>query len=226
MENLIPISEIFVSPNGEGLTTGLMTCFVRVAGCDFAIGGHPCKYCDTSYSWYPRQAKVSVSSEKLRAIIDKLLLDNGMKEITLTGGEPLLYSEQLKESIDYWSKKYHLVIETNGSLPIWKCDALWSLDIKCPSSGNAVHNLYSNLDILVDKDQVKFVIGTRDDFNFARDLVKTRIDNTNIIFQPAWKLVSSATLIDWIKENKEIEGRVRIGTQCHKVWYPKKKKGV
>ena len=226
MENTIPVSEIFISPQGEGLTTGLMTCFVRVAGCNLAIAKSPCLWCDTKYAWYPRQAKVSVTSEELKVDIDKIMLDNGLKEICLTGGEPLLYSEQLKGLIDYWSKRYHLTIETNGSLSIWKYKAMWSLDTKCPSSGNAIHNLYSNLDILTEKDQVKFIIGTRDDFNFARDLVKMRIFITNIIFQPAWKMVVSSELIDWVKKDDDIRGRVRIGIQAHKYWYPKRKKGV
>ena len=221
----IPISEVFTSPNGEGITTGLMTLFARTSGCNFAIEKHPCRWCDTPYSWYPNQCKFSTTPEQLIQEIDKEMLITGLREICLTGGEPL-YHEGIKECIEHWGKRYHLLVETNGSLPIWKSSACWSMDIKCPSSNNAEHNFYSNLELLTQKDQCKFIIANRDDFNFARDLVKSRVILTNVIFQPAYKLLSHAKLIEWVKEDKDTMGRVRVGTQCHRVWYPRKKKGV
>ena len=230
--NIIPINEVFTSPNGEGITTGLMTLFIRTAGCNFAIEGHPCKWnpnenpgCDTPYAWYPNQCKFSATPEQLIQEIDKEMLIAGIREICLTGGEPL-YHNGIEESIKYWDKKYHLLVETNGSLPIWKSDACWSLDIKCPSSNNAEYNYYQNLELLTQKDQVKFIISNRDDFNFARDIVKSRVVLTNVIFQPAWKLLSHAELIEWVKNDRDIAGIVRIGSQNHKYWYPRRKRGV
>ena len=87
----IPVNEVFLSPNGEGITTGLMTLFVRTAGCNFAVEGHACSYCDTPYSWYPNQCKFSATPEQLIEQVDKEMLITGLKEICLTGGEPLYH---------------------------------------------------------------------------------------------------------------------------------------
>ena len=222
---MIPISETFISPNGEGIKTGLMTLFIRVAGCDYAMQGHSCSYCDTSYAWHPENGK-EFTVEQIIEQVEPVLLRIRIREICLTGGEPLAYSPEINSLIHYLGKRYQLSVETNGGHLIWKEDCSWSLDIKCPSSGNSEYNIYDNLSLLTHKDQAKFVIGTRDDFNFARDLVKSRVVLTNVIFQPSYKLLSHAKLIDWIKKDRNIAGVVRVGTQCHKVWYPRKKRGV
>jgi len=221
----VPISEIFVSPQGEGLTTGLMTLFVRVGGCNLALDGSPCKWCDTPYAWKSTKNQYLQDTE-LKNIVEKIMIISDLREISLTGGEPLLFEEQLIPLINYWKRKYHLVIETNGTFPIWKdSHIMFSVDLKCPSSGNSNFNLYDNLSLLAYKDQLKCVIATKEDFDFALNVVNSMAVLTNIFFQPAYKLLSHAQLIAWLRDSKNT-GRIRVGTQCQKVWYPRRKKGI
>ena len=215
------ITEVFVSYQGEGTRVGRKTCFVRVASCNHAEDGHPCSYCDTGYSWYKNQGK-ECSVDNLMKDIRKMIWFSGATDISVTGGEPLLYADEIKE-MQGLAKKYSFWIETNGSLPIWKSDDFhWSLDTKCPSSGNESYNIYGNIDLLRKRDQCKFVIANRDDFNFARDLIDSRAFNTNVIFQPAWGLLKLETLTDWMSMDFNI-GHVVIGTQLQKhIWGIKK----
>ena len=220
---MIPINEVFISPQGEGIKAGLMTLFIRVSGCSYAVEGHPCSYCDTRYAWYKNGKEFSV--EKIQEDTEETLLKYDIKEVVLTGGEPLMYSPEINPLIHWLSKRYSLSVETNGGHLIWKENCCWSLDTKCPSSNNAEHNLYQNLEMLAQKDQVKFVISNRDDFNFASSIVKSRIVLTNVVFQPAWKLLLHAELIEWVKDDRDLVGVVRIGDQLQKRWY-RKRRGV
>jgi 7-carboxy-7-deazaguanine synthase len=221
---VVKISETFISPQGEGTTTGKMTLFIRVAGCNYANDGHPCKWCDTKYSWAIKSKK-EISVDELNNSIKSVMMTSGLNHISLTGGEPLFYADELRNSIGWWSKRYHLVIETNGYYPIWREDCCWSVDMKCPASGNAGYNNYDILRMLSMKDQLKFVIADKEDFEFARDIVGiTNI--TNIFFIPAFGILNHSTLIDWIKQDSTLCRMVTIGTQNHKYWYPKNKRGV
>lgn len=221
---MIPISEMFVSPQGEGLKTGLMSLFVRVAGCNLAIKGNPCVWCDTDYAWFESQSGISYDTiNGLRRAIDDKMIRHRLSEICLTGGEPLMYGRLMKELISDLSSIYNLTVETNGSYPIWSSNAVWSLDIKCPFSGNMNSNYYPNLGILEDKDQVKFIVANNEDLNFASSISKIS-GSKNIIFQPACGQMEYSHLINWIKEERETG--IRVGTQCHKVWYPDVNRGV
>ena len=222
-EVMIPISEIFISPQGEGLKTGRMTLFVRVAGCSYSE--HPCNYCDTPYAWYPDDG-VGSTLEHIITSMEDILLMNRIREICITGGEPLLYYPEIEQLIRHFRKHYSVSIETNGGHIIWRDTVLWSLDLKCPSSGNDGYNRYENICLLTPNDQIKFVISNWDDFCFARDITKSRIVLPQVIFQPAWKSLSYNKLIKWLKEDRDIIGKVIVGTQAHKVWYPRKRRGV
>jgi len=223
---MISICEKFISPNGEGMTTGLMTYFVRIAGCDFAEQGHPCTYCDTPYAWKSREGVLAIDKDTFVDMVDTFMVMNNLSELCLTGGEPL-WNKEIIPAIDILKDRpYSLTIETNGSQEIWNDKKiLWSLDIKCPTSGNSKSNLIMNLKKLKVKDQAKFIIGNLEDFQFAVEVVK-KMKECNIIFQPSYGLLSHAVLIDWIKNEKAVINRARIGTQCHKVWYPAVKRGV
>ena len=222
----ISISEKYVSPQGEGITTGLMTGFVRLAGCNVADEGSPCRYCDTPYAWKKSDAALSLPVDAFVDMVNEFMLMNNLSELCLTGGEPL-WNKEIIPAIDMLKDRpYNLTIETNGSLPIWNDKKiLWSLDIKCPSSGNSHRNLMANLKKIKVKDQVKFIIGDREDFDFAVEIVK-KMKDCNIIFQPSYGQLSHAVLIEWVKEEKAIIHTVRIGTQAHKIWYPAMKRGV
>ena len=223
---MISISERYIAPNGEGSTTGLMTYFCRIAGCNFAEQGHPCSYCDSNFSWYEKQGTLSLDHKSFVDMVDTFMVMNNLSELCLTGGEPL-WNKEIIQAIDILKDRpYHLTIETNGSQEIWNDKKiLWSLDIKCPSSGNAKYNLMTNLKKLKVKDQAKFIIGNQEDFQFAVEIVK-KMKACNIIFQPSFGLLSHAVLIDWVKNEKAVINRARVGTQVHKVWYPAMKRGV
>ncbi len=228
MKTKIPISEMFISPQGEGISTGLISLFIRVAGCNFAIESHPCKYCDTPYAWNKIESTLMTIEEIDNKVIN-FMTTNGLKEICLTGGEPLLYAMELFELIKIWSNRYHLTIETNGSYSIWQENCCWSLDVKCPDSGNMEHNIHSNLALIEKKDQVKFVISNADDFEFATTILMANnatLSLSNIFFIPAYNVLKYEELIGWVKNDKYLAGKVRIGTQCHKTWYPGINKGV
>ena len=183
----------------------------------------PCIWCDTPHSWFLEQGK-EWTTEHLKEHISQLAASTGATDISITGGEPLIYSEEIKE-LSNLTMDYSVWIETNGSLPIWRSKFHWSMDLKCSSSGNAEHNNYDNLWILTHEDQVKFIISNRDDFCFAKDIVRIGIPKTIVVFQPAWKKLSLSTLIDWMNEDEQM-GRVIIGTQLHKWIWPENRRGV
>ena len=222
-----PLSEMFASLQGEGIRTGFKTLFVRLAGCNFFEDSppHPCKFCDASYAWGVESGN-KVSLEDLETQIVKACTENN-QDICLTGGEPLA-RKNVDKLIVWIADRYHLTVMTNGSLPLIRnTRAHYSMDIKCPASGNAGHTVWENLSLLGPKDQIKFVISNRDDFDYAKDIVHNiRELGTNIIFQPAWKTLPLGTLAKWFIAEKDIPGNVRIGVQLHKYIWPKKNRGV
>jgi len=204
------------------------TLFVRVAGCNLAEEKNsPCAYCDTGYSWKKDDGEPG-TVEDIRSQVDMAMKSTGLRDICLTGGEPL-WHEEVKDLIYWWNKTYDLTVETNGSLPIWPLPwACWSVDIKCPSSGNADYNDLTNLAIVQSKDQVKFIISDKKDYKFARKIVMSRSILAPIIFQPSWKVMPAKKLAKWLVEDVKLNrvSSVRLGMQMHKVIWPAKTRGV
>jgi 7-carboxy-7-deazaguanine synthase len=222
----LPIIETFTSVQGEGIKTGIPTFFIRLAGCNFVSENHPCKWCDTIYSGQVDSPGVKWwTFDEIREDVSRKCMTPRVSEVCLTGGEPLYHNT--KELIHWLSKFYKLTVQTNGSYPLWKMDGSWAMDIKCPSSGNTMYNIYDNIKQMSNKDCLKFVIQDRKDFEFARDLVCSTAVLTNVIFQPAWKLLKLSTLIKWVLNDRQVVAEhVRVGTQLHKVAYPNRKRGV
>lgn len=220
---MIPISEIFPSIQGEGIDVGLPTLFVRVAGCNLVEQGKGCSYCDTKYAWSLKKSKlyeVVDLAEEITVQMDKYHL----YDVSITGGEPLGYSDipTLVRLL-----KYNISIQTNGTILLPDIDVYWSMDVKCPSAGNNDLLCRDNFNKLTFGDQVKFVIGTREDYEYAKSIIDThlgRIDN--IIFQPSWKVLPLKTLAQWILEDQKLSRNVRLGVQMHKVIWPGRKRGV
>ena len=216
------INQVFISPQGEGVKTGVMSIFVRFAGCNFAFDGHPCVWCDTAYSQGSKGIEYTV--EKLVEKIDNLGQQYGTNEVVLTGGEPLY------QNIDDFLRRirwlYKITIQTNGSILV-KHPWCYAMDIKCPSSGNDKYNRYDNFNLLEKDDQVKFVIANRVDYDFAKSIIRQnelRGRDFVTLFQSAWKTMKDETLINWMK--KDALGWVRLSTQCQKVWYGDKRRDV
>ncbi|MBU0637078.1 radical SAM protein [Patescibacteria group bacterium] len=209
------INEIFKSIQGEGIYTGLPTTFIRTTGCNLR-----CSWCDTKYAYFGgREMTLDQILDKCRKL--------EVKNICLTGGEPLIHGDRSKELIKLLIKEgYEVLIETNGAFNISNLskEAIISLDIKCPSSGMSDKMLYKNLDLLKMKDQVKFIIDDMKDYNFAKDIVKKyKLEGkTNIIFQPVYK-EDTKFIQSLIKKLLVDKLQVRIGLQLHKIIWGNKK---
>ncbi len=197
------VNEIFFSIQGEGKEIGLPTVFVRLTGCNLR-----CRWCDTKYAF--TEGKEMEISE----IIDRVER-YGIKRVCLTGGEPLLQDDSRILMKELLEKRYSIVLETNGSLPIDDVDerVLISMDWKTPSSGEQDRMLESNLKILRPKDQLKFVIADEEDYEYALSIIDSHEIATEIIFQPL-----GGMNLRWLAE-KIIEDRVdvRVLPQLHKV---------
>ena len=207
MENKLKVIESFLSIQGEGIHSGLPTYFVRLAGCNLR-----CSFCDTKYSYTGgREIKIA----DILTSIEKQQVDL----ICITGGEPLLQAGTSTLIDELISRGYRVDIETHGSILINNLNnsprILYSLDVKCPSSGMAEKMNLDNLKYLSKKDQVKFIIGNKNDYKFAKEIMeKYKLTNkTNIIFTPV-DGIKAKKLVEWIIRD---DLQVRIGLQIHKI---------
>lgn len=207
MENRLKIIESFLSIQGEGIHSGLPTYFVRLSECNLR-----CSYCDTKYSYSGGKEK------RVKDILNDIAKQK-FKLVCLTGGEPLFHPGVENLINKLVNLGYNVDIETNGSILINKLNnsskILYSLDVKCPSSGMSEKMKLENLKYLAKKDQVKFIIGNRNDYIFSKKIVKTYelTKKTNIIFTPV-DGIKAKKLVKWILEDGL---NVRIGLQIHKV---------
>ncbi len=183
---------------------GLPTVFVRAIGCNLR-----CRWCDTTYS-FEGGTEMSIDG-----IIDAV---GDCPRVCLTGGEPLI-QEGMSELIDrLLSLGKQIDIETNGSVDLSTVPndplILISMDMKCPSSGMNDRMLMSNVDLLGMKDQLKFVIDTQEDLDYAVQFVKERDPKTNVIFGP----VGGTGRLEWLSDRVLSEGLdVRVLPQLHKI---------
>ena len=161
------LTEIFYSLQGEALTSGLPTIFVRLTGCPLR-----CVYCDTEYAF------TGGERQSLDAII-ATIKTYPCKRICLTGGEPLAQPNAIELMQRLLSDGYEISLETAGALSVKDVPAAVSkvMDLKTPSSGEADKNLWSNLDHLTQHDQIKFVIMNRTDYDWAKaTLIEHQLD--------------------------------------------------
>ena len=220
------VTEIFKSIQGEGTRAGLPCIFVRLTGCNLR-----CTWCDTAYAFHGGQ-KMSVTEALAR--VDELA---GRKEggavvplVELTGGEPLLQKEIYPLAEGLLAAGYTVMVETSGERFIGELprEVIKIVDVKCPDSGEADTFEMRNLNELTREDEVKFVVMTRRDYEFAREFTREhglaeRVKQ--VLFSPVfddpegkWKGLEARQLVEWILEDGL---RVRLGLQLHKfVWEP------
>jgi 7-carboxy-7-deazaguanine synthase len=218
------ITEIFKSIQGEGTRAGLPCIFVRLTGCNLR-----CTWCDTAYAFHGgTKHSVEEILEKVRA-----LAGNGQQRVPLveiTGGEPLLQQETPALAEELMSAGYTVMIETSGErfVGVLPDSVIKIVDVKCPDSGEPDTFNMSNLDVLGVNDEIKFVISTRRDYDFAREFVaKHRLAERvhEVLFSPvfadpngAWPGLTARELAEWILGDGL---RVRLGLQLHKfIWDP------
>lgn len=213
LSNKFNINEIFYSIQGEGTRAGLPCVFVRFQGCTLR-----CKWCDTSYALEIKQIeKMMTPSEIINTI-----LQYDCKLICITGGEPL-YQKGVSEFLEMLCDLgYTVILETSGNIIISNLDRriIKILDVKCPDSGMSKYNKYENFDYLSKNDEIKFVIASRKDYNFAKQIIKDyNLSNKtyNILLSPVPEQ-NSKELAEWILEDAL---KVRMQLQLHKfIWSP------
>jgi len=204
------VNEIFYSIQGESIYSGRPCVFVRLTGCNLR-----CSYCDTLYAY-----KDGTEME-LEPIIKKV--DSfGCPLVEITGGEPLIQPETPLLIYSLLENGHEVMIETNGSLDISIVDdrCMKIVDIKCPSSMENEKNDLENLKRVSRKDQVKFVIGTRKDYEFALEIIKlipAGFPGHHILFSTVFGKMKPSKIASWILEDKL---DVRFHPQLHKIIWP------
>ena len=212
------VAEIFTSINGEGTKAGQTAVFVRFTGCNLN-----CSYCDTKWANEPN-AEYKLMTD--REILSRIK-ETGIKNVTLTGGEPLL-REGIHELLEEIAKDGFLQaeIETNGSIDLKPfCDIenrpSFTMDYKLPSSGMEKHMCLENFEILEKKDTVKFVSGSREDLKKALEIIR-KYDlsrRCHVYISPVFGSIEPAKIVDFMVENKLND--VNLQLQLHKfIWDP------
>lgn len=206
------VSEIFLSIQGESTWAGLPCTFVRLTGCPLR-----CSYCDTAYAFF------GGTRMELGQLIDHVK-KLGCPLVELTGGEPLAQPNSLILLEKLLECGFTVLLETSGALSIAQVprEVRKIVDLKCPSSGQTHRNCYENMELLAPHDEVKFVLGTREDYEWARAQVE-RFDLTHrcnaVLFSCVFGQLAAATLAEWMLEDRLFE--VRLQLQAHKyIWSP------
>ena len=221
MKDSLFVNEIFGSIDGEGIRTGELATFIRLAGCNLR-----CVYCDTSYALQCNQGKKMTIKE----IVDKAN-EIGYRNITLTGGEPLLQKNSIKLIEALIENGFLVNIETNGSMditPLLDKNVIITLDYKTLASGVNDKMLLSNIDKLRPIDVLKFVCD-RNDFDDIKHVLKGHQIKSYVYFSPIFKAIQPYELVDFLKELHN-EGfntnKLRVQVQLHKVIWEPNKRGV
>jgi len=214
--SFLRVTEIFHSIQGESTWAGLPCTFIRLTGCPLR-----CTWCDTEYSFHGGERMT------LDAIVAKVE-EYGTRLVELTGGEPLIHRNTFVLTERLLDLGYTVLVETSGAVDVSPLDvrAHKIMDLKCPGSGEVSRNLWSNLEHLTARDEIKFVIKDRADYEWARDIIALHgLDNRvrdgslrALLFSPVWDAVDFKDLAEWVLEDRL---PVRFQIQMHKlIWGP------
>ncbi len=220
------IIEIYKSLQGESSYTGLSCVFVRLAGCNLR-----CTWCDSEYTF---KGGTRMTLDEVETAVRRLSPDGGLVEIT--GGEPMLQEREVVSLMDsLLAANYTLLLETSGERPLERVPSqvVKIVDVKCPDSGEGDTFRIENLNTLTTRDEVKFVIASRRDYEFARDFMREHDLSSRVacvILSPAFRkdatgsrdvshcLVDPQNLAEWMLADGL---KARLGLQIHKfIWEP------
>jgi 7-carboxy-7-deazaguanine synthase len=200
------INEIFHSLQGEADAVGFRTVFVRLTGCPLR-----CQYCDTEYAFH------AGDWHDIESILDKVR-EFDTPHVCVTGGEPLAQPNCRILLTRLCDAGHQVSLETSGAMDIAGVDARVArvVDIKTPGSGEAARNRIDNFHLLTHRDQLKFVICSREDFDWSKAYLKEHAlsERCQVLFSPSYTQVSPTTLADWILADRL---PVRFQLQLHKV---------
>jgi 7-carboxy-7-deazaguanine synthase len=200
------INEIFHSLQGEADSVGFRTVFVRLTGCPLR-----CWYCDTAYAFHEGDWR------DIDAILDTVKSFEA-EHVCVTGGEPLAQPGCLTLLSRLCEAGYRVSLETSGAMNISGVDSRVSrvVDVKTPGSGESARNLTANFELLTAHDQVKFVICSREDYDWSRSYLEEHslTERCQVLFSPSYTQVSPTALADWILADRL---PVRFQLQLHKV---------
>jgi 7-carboxy-7-deazaguanine synthase len=208
---VLTINEIFHSIQGESTHTGRPCVFVRLTACDLR-----CSWCDTAYA-FTEGSKMSID-----AVVSRVE-QYGCDLVEITGGEPLLQRDVYPLMRQLLGSGRTVMVETGGhhSIKDVPPEVIRIVDVKCPGSGESERNHWENLTLLTTRDEVKFVLKDRTDYEFARDIVR-RHDLASrtaaVLFSPVHDVLAAKELAAWILEDRL---PVRLQLQAHKfIWSP------
>ena len=211
LEKTLTINEIYHSIQGESTWAGWPCVFVRLTFCNLR-----CTYCDTDYAFYEGKKR------SLTEILDAVAVFR-CPLVEITGGEPLLQKNVLPLMSMLCDSGYTVLLETSGAHDISRVDRRVHriMDLKTPGSGEANKNLWSNIDHLTLRDEVKFVMGSREDYEWSCDKVR-RHDLPSrchaVLFSPIFGRIDPKQIVEWLLEDRL---KVRFQLQTHKfIWSP------
>ena len=211
----LKVNEIYFSIQGESTQVGRPCIFIRLTYCNLR-----CSYCDTEYAFYDgKDMKIPEIMNKIKQWSCNL--------VEVTGGEPLFQDECIDLLNELINQNYRVMLETGGSLKISDVpiEVQKIVDFKCPSSGMVKKNLWSIVNDLQPHDEVKFVIGSREDFDWAEEMLNkySLSEKCAILFSPTFGKIDPSNIVEWILE-KNLP--VRIQLQMHKYIWELEEKGV
>jgi len=206
---MLKINEIFYSIQGESSKSGMPCIFVRLTYCNLR-----CSYCDTDYSFH-EGADMSIKQ------ILKKIKEYNCNLVEITGGEPLLQKECIDLMKILLEKKYQVMLETGGSLPIKKVpkEVIKIVDFKCPTSKMHKKNEWGIVGDLQEHDEIKFVIGDYEDYKWTKNKINYyNLNDKNILLSPVHDVLEPKVLSEWVLKDG-IKARVQL--QLHKyIWSP------
>ena len=214
------VIEKFISINGEGMKQGELAIFIRLEGCNLR-----CAYCDTTYSFINPKFKDETVEE-----IVAYCIETGIKNVTLTGGEPLIHDDVEALIRELYKNNFNIEVETNGSVDISKYKDLdkisFTLDYKTSCSKMSKFMNFDNYKYLKKIDSIKFVCASHNDLVESLDIINKYqlIGKCNLIFSPVWGEIKFEDIVEFMKENKLNECRMQL--QIHKIIWDKDTKGV
>jgi len=207
----LKIFEIFYSLQGESSRVGLPTIFIRLSGCPMR-----CHYCDTAYAF---QGGSMMAMDEIIKTIKKY----DTRYVTVTGGEPLAQKEVLSLLKVLADQNYEVSLETGGGLSIKEVDPRIKiiLDIKTPESGEEKKNYWDNLNLIHSKDEIKFVLCSREDYDWAKKILHQYklTEKCDVLFSPVYQKLNTTDLGNWILEDQL---PVRMQIQLHKLLWGEK----